>query len=80
MHEDLSMATKTITIDVAAYNRLKKAKRKDESFSQAIKRVVPEPFDVEAWLKKLESNPASDEFVQAVEEQIAGRRRSSRER
>jgi predicted CopG family antitoxin len=37
------MATKTITLDAEAYNRLEAAMRPDESFSSAIKRLVPEP-------------------------------------
>jgi predicted CopG family antitoxin len=74
------MATKTITIDMEAYNRLKRAKRKDESFSQAIKRVVPPQIDFDEWVRKLESNPASEKFIAAVERQVENRRRPSRRR
>ena len=74
------MATKTITIDMEAYNRLKRAKRKDESFSQTIKRVVPPQMDFEEWVRKLESNPAGEQFIAAVERQIENRRRPSTRR
>ncbi len=71
---EIDVATKTISIDAEAYSRLKKAKRKEESFSEVIKRLVPVPFDFDAWLKELKKHPFSDEFVEAVEEQIANRR------
>jgi predicted CopG family antitoxin len=75
------VATRTITIDDEAYDRLERVKRKDESFSETIKRVVPLPIDFEAWVKQLEADPFSDEFVEAVEQQIVNRHRpSSRER
>ena len=47
------MAVKTITIDIEAYKRLKGAQKPNESFSETIKRVVPKPFDLDAWMKKL---------------------------
>jgi predicted CopG family antitoxin len=75
------MAVKTITIDVEAYSRLKAVQKPDESFSQTIKRVVRKPFDVDAWLKKLEEIRLSDEAVEAIERKVANRRRNgTRER
>jgi len=41
MH-DLCMATKTISIETDVYGALKKEKRRRESFSQVIRRVMSE--------------------------------------
>ena len=72
------MAMKRISIDVEAYGRLEKLKRKDETFSQVIKRVVPAPFDFDAWLKSMARDPFSDSSVEAIEQQVAMRRASRR--
>jgi predicted CopG family antitoxin len=68
------MATKTISVDIEAYERLKSVQKEHESFSQTIKRVVRKPFDHGAWLAAIEKDPLSDEAVSAVEEVIAQRR------
>ena len=69
------MAVKTITIDLEAYKRLKRAKKENESFSQTIKRIVPKPVDPAEWFARLDKlGPFSREFVDAVEKQVKGRR------
>jgi predicted CopG family antitoxin len=64
------MATKSITIDLEAYERLKAHKRETESFSQVIKRLVSPPFDLDEYFRQIEADPMSQEAVEAVEEHI----------
>lgn len=69
------MATKTISIDVEAYERLRSVRRDDESFSQTIKRFIKRPEDVLRVLENLGRNPLSDEAIEAIEKVVAARRR-----
>lgn len=69
------MGVKTITIDLEAYERLSSVKRDGESFSQTIKRAIQKPFDVDAWVRRIESDPMSAQAVAAVEQQIRQRRK-----
>jgi len=72
------MATKTITIDVDAYERLKSVQKPAESFSRTIKRVIRKPTDLRRWFAAMDRTAMSREAVDAVAEQVAGRSRPSR--
>jgi len=71
------MATKTISIDVEAYDRLKAVQKENESFSQVIKRVVRKPLDVRAFLSKINRHPMSEEATAAIESHVRRRHRPS---
>ena len=77
MYTGAIMATKTITIDLEAYERLRSVRHDNESFSQAIKRVVKPPFDFKAWLRNLDKLSISEQAADAIEAQIASRDRPS---
>jgi len=59
------MATKTISIDIEAYDRLCAVRKPEESFSQAIKRVIRKPISADEWFAKINAHaPLSDAEVE----------------
>jgi len=75
MHDTIAfMATKTITIDIEAYGRLRRARRGDESFSQVIKRMIrPQPTAAE-WQQIFRRSALSDEAIEGIERAVRSRR------
>lgn len=73
------MATRTITIELDAYRRLKRVKKDGESLSQTIKRVIQEPIDFGRWMAAIEKDPLSKEAIEAVEA-VVSQRRAARNR
>ena len=74
------MATKTISVDLEAYERLRLARKPEESFSEAIKRLVPAPVALDEWFAEMDRTPLDAGTVAAVEELVEGRARRSRSR
>ncbi len=71
------MATKTITVDLQAYQRLKSVQRERESFSETIKRTIPAPLDFEAYRRRLQGLSLSEKAAAAIEEQVCRRHEPS---
>ncbi|OGV73417.1 MAG: hypothetical protein A3K19_10960 [Lentisphaerae bacterium RIFOXYB12_FULL_65_16] len=69
------MATKTISIDLEAYERLRRARMGDESFSRVIKRVVRPAIDLSSYFAKLDRHPLGDAARDAVAAHELGRHR-----
>jgi predicted CopG family antitoxin len=78
MYVEDEVATKTITIDIDAYERLKSVQKPTESFSQTIKRVVRKPIDLRAWFAAMDRAPMGRRAAEAVAKQVKNRSRRSR--
>ncbi len=70
-----AMATKTISIDLDAYDRLCAVRREHESFSATIKRVVRPPLAPEDVERLFRENELSRAAGAAIRRRIAQRRR-----
>ncbi|MFH0712941.1 MAG: antitoxin VapB family protein [Candidatus Micrarchaeota archaeon] len=64
------MTVKTITITLEAYDTLKKLKRGDESFSEAIMRTIPKRTTIADWLGALNQTPEEIEEQRRITREI----------
>lgn len=73
MH-DKCMAVKTITIDMDAYERLSRLKRKGQSFSQVIKELTPPAVSTGGdLLKALDAIEVSETTLDALDQIVDDR-------
>lgn len=61
------MATKTISIDLEAYDRLTRARLGNESFSRVIKRTIRPGIDIKTYLSDLDCHPLGDDALAAID-------------
>jgi predicted CopG family antitoxin len=65
--------TKTVTLDLEAYDTLAREKRSGESFSDVVKRTLGKRPTMRELVEAMASNPLSEEALDAIEK-IAKRR------
>jgi predicted CopG family antitoxin len=71
---------KTITLDEEAYQRLKAWKRgRNESFSSVVKRIIPEPGSLGAFLTFSEAHQTQSLAGNTIMEQAVEERSSTKE-
>jgi predicted CopG family antitoxin len=71
---EVTMAVKTITIDMEAYDLLSKARTGSESFSKVIKHVLgPAGKDAQSLLAGLDSIRVSETVLDGLERVVASR-------
>lgn len=76
--QSLCMPSKTISLEIEAYNRLKATCRPGESFSAAVKRITlpPAKATLGDLKRKIDAGEFSDVDWVAVKGAVKGRRRS----
>jgi predicted CopG family antitoxin len=74
---EASMAVKTITIDIEAYDILSKSKNAGESFSEVIKRRLRKRSTASALLLNLDNYALRDDTLESLETVIAKRNESA---
>jgi predicted CopG family antitoxin len=70
------MAVKTITLDLEAYETLRRHKRQGQSFSEVVKEHFGKPKTAADLLRVLQDVQLAEETIDAIARQVAGRRKS----
>jgi predicted CopG family antitoxin len=70
------MAVKTITLDLDAYETLRRLKREGQSFSEVVKERLGSRSTARDLLEAVRGAPLAEETLDAIERQVSERRRS----